>query len=179
MASFFRWYNSKLVSNPLTTNAISTATLFGLGDVIAQTITIQKSAKDLSFDYARTARACTYGGIIFAPIVTRWYPLISKIKSPNPVVQGIKRATVDQLVFAPLGIPLYFTCIGIMEGRSAEGVVEHVKANWLSTLLVNWTVWPAFQLLNFTYVPLNYRLLAVNLVSIAWNAFLSLKNASN
>jgi hypothetical protein len=41
------------------------------------------------------------------------------------------------------------------------------------TLVANWYVWPAAQLINFTVVPLDLRILYVNVVSIAWTAFIS------
>jgi hypothetical protein len=40
-------------------------------------------------------------------------------------------------------------------------------------LAANYYVWPAAQLLNFTLVPLDLRILYVNIVSIAWTAYIS------
>lgn len=86
--------------------------------------------------------------------------------------------SLDQTIFAPFaGVPLYFICIGAMEGKTIDQLYTHLTTNYKSTLLVNWSIWPAVQFLNFMVIPLNYRLLVVNLVSIAWNTFMSLKNA--
>lgn len=40
-------------------------------------------------------------------------------------------------------------------------------------LIANWYLWPAAQLVNFTVVPLDQRILYVNAVSIAWTAYIS------
>ena len=45
-------------------------------------------------------------------------------------------------------------------------VKEKLKSSYASTLLTNWMVWPAVQLVNFKLVPLNHRLLVVNLISL-------------
>ena len=44
--------------------------------------------------------------------------------------------------------------------------MEKLKSSYTSTLLTNWMVWPAVQLVNFKLVPLNHRLLVVNLISL-------------
>jgi hypothetical protein len=36
-------------------------------------------------------------------------------------------------------------------------------------------VWPPLQLINFTFVPLQYRVLYVNVANLFWNTFLSLQ----
>ena len=41
------------------------------------------------------------------------------------------------------------------------------------TLIANWKVWPIAQLINFSLIPLNFRVLWVNLVGILWNAIVS------
>ncbi len=56
------------------------------------------------------------------------------------------------------------------------------------TLIANWAIWPMVQLVNFRFVPLNYRLLFVNTLAIGWNCrlikerlipgYLSAKNAA-
>lgn len=85
---------------------------------------------------------------------------------------------VDQAVFAPfIGIPLYYLAISLMEGKGVEEVKQKLQKNWWLTLYTNWTVWPAFQAANFTFVPVAYRLMAVNVVSIGWNCYLLMKNA--
>lgn len=159
--------------------------LFALGDVFAQ-ITVPPSNKDASsgYDYARTLRALIYGGVVFAPIGTRWYPILEKVRLPGskPPVAGkrdipntVYRVAVDQLLFSPAAITLYFTVMGLMQQKTPAEIKKGWKDNFASTVLANWTVWPTFQLVNFSVVPVGYRLLAVNVVSLGWNTFLSHK----
>ena len=50
-----------------------------------------------------------------------------------------------------------------MEGNDPKNKLD--KSYW-SGLKANWTLWPAVQAINFKVVPLDYRVLLVNLVSI-------------
>lgn len=196
MASILKWYNQKLAQHPVITNSVSAAVLFGGGDILAQTAvpdsenigTIEKLEEGLtgekktrSIDWTRTARAAVYGGMVFAPLASKfWYPFLQRVQGSTPRRTALKRMAFDQLGFAPLvGIPLYFTCLGIMENRSSTEIKEHVANNYQPTLLANWSVWPAFQYVNFRYMPADYRLLTVNTISIAWNTFLSVMNSRN
>lgn len=149
---------------------VQTGLLFGTGDYLAQSL-----FETEKFDYLRSFRAIAYGGIIFAPIGHRWYGLLTKIKpSQSKLVNTFARVGVDQLVFAPLiGIPLYYTIMTILEMKPLSSIEPKLSLNWWPTLKNNWLVWPIFQLFNFYLVPLQYRLLVVNLLSIGWNTYLS------
>jgi hypothetical protein len=43
----------------------------------------------------------------------------------------------------------------------------------MPALVANWYVWPLAQLINFTVIPLDLRILYVNVLSIFWTAFIS------
>lgn len=44
--------------------------------------------------------------------------------------------------------------------------MDKLRTSYVPTLLTNWMVWPAVQLVNFKLIPLNHRLLVVNLLSL-------------
>lgn len=174
----------------MTTNAVTTGSLFGIGDVSAQFLfptadmasTNRKKKERNSYDFARTARAVIYGSMIFSFIGDKWYKFLNfkvvlPIKPKYSWFNQLYRVTVDQLLFAPLGLPFYFGCMTAMEGKSMKYAKEKIKEQWWDTLKTNWLVWPAFQLFNFSLVPIQHRLLAVNVVAIFWNTFLSYKNS--
>ena len=54
-----------------------------------------------------------------------------------------------------------------------------MRGMYWEVLKTNWKVWPVVQCLNFSIVPLQYRLLFVNVVALGWNAYLSVKTSSN
>lgn len=182
MASVYQRYSQLLTKRPLITNIITTGFLFGSGDYLAQTL---YSSSD-KYDYKRTARAVFYGSIIFAPIGDKWYKFLHKLNFPFPkakippraikVLNTLTKVGVDQLVFAPfIGIPLYYSVMSILEinNNPLQVAREKLHAHWFHTLKTNWIVWPTFQLFNFALIPVQFRLLAVNVFSIGWNCYLS------
>lgn len=50
-----------------------------------------------------------------------------------------------------------------MEGSSP---IEKLKSTYGTALAKNWMVWPGVQLVNFKFVPLEHRVLVVNIVSL-------------
>jgi hypothetical protein len=183
-ARLLGWYTQQLTQRPVVTNALSAVALFGIGDVAAQAIEHQgaKTTDRFSqyYDLARTARACTFGGLVFSPIISKWwYPYLQSVKSPKgPVQSAIRRVALDQLGFAPfLAVPMYFSVMTVLEGGSATDISNKLRRNYVSTLIANWSVWPAIQFVNFLWVPPHLRILLVNSASIIWNTFLSLQNA--
>jgi protein Mpv17 len=70
---------------------------------------------------------------------------------------------------------LFLSSMSIMEGSDPQ---EKLKKNYIPGLKANWLVWPAVQSVNFTMVPLEHRVLVVNIVSLGWNCFLSYLNSS-
>lgn len=175
-------YTNSLRKHPRITNSITTGFLFGSGDIIAQVLDTSPS----KYDIRRTLRAVIYGSLIFSFVGDRWYRFLSTIKFPGPPLSnprlnnmrtGILKMSIDQLGFAPIGIPLYYSIMSILENRTIEGIDQKLKDNWLPTLQANWMVWPVFQVFNLSLIPVQHQLLCVNVVSIFWNTYLSMRNA--
>jgi len=61
-----------------------------------------------------------------------------------------------------------------MEGSDP---VEKWRSAFLPSYKANLVVWPFVQGANFAFVPLELRVLVVNVVSLGWNCFLSLVNS--
>ncbi len=53
--------------------------------------------------------------------------------------------------------------MAILEGSSPK---EKLEKSYFAGLKANWLVWPAVQAFNFSIVPLQHRVLVVNVVSL-------------
>ncbi|CAB4254254.1 similar to Saccharomyces cerevisiae YLR251W SYM1 Protein required for ethanol metabolism [Maudiozyma barnettii] len=183
----FQKYNKWLIKYPYRTNALTTGALFGVGDIIAQELFPEKSEQSSieQFDLTRTLRATTYGTVIFSVIGDRWYKVLNGINIPSnyyilkrsKIATLVLRVGIDQLIFAPFGLILYYGSMSVMSGGTLQAVREKLRLQWWPTLCANWVVWPVVQFINFSLVPVHYRLLCVNSVALLWNTFLSMRNA--
>ena len=53
-----------------------------------------------------------------------------------------------------------------MAAMEGESVPERLEGAFKPALIKGWIVWPWVQLINFKFVPLDYRVMAVNVVAL-------------
>lgn len=51
---------------------------------------------------------------------------------------------------------------------------QHTREVFFETYIADCAIWPPLQLINFTFVPLRFQFLFVNIANLGWNTFLSL-----
>ncbi|KAI8897353.1 hypothetical protein BC833DRAFT_594093 [Globomyces pollinis-pini] len=168
-------YRNALARYPFATQAITTGFLFSLGDLISQ-VGIEQTPLD-SYDVKRTRRLGGFGLFLAGPAMITWYRFLNlKVVIANPQKALLTRVAMDQLLFAPTFMAIFFTYNGYMEGEDWEGIKNRLRKGYPSALVGNYTLWPAVQLVNFKYVPLNYQANVVNTVALGWNTYMSYLN---
>ncbi|KAJ8069994.1 hypothetical protein OCU04_000398 [Sclerotinia nivalis] len=167
-----RWYQMKLAARPVLTQSITSAVLFATGDVLAQQLVEKKGIND--HEIARTGRMALYGGAIFGPIATNWFKFLQNhVVLKNKNLEMAARVAADQCIVAPLNLGLFLTTMSVLEGSDPK---KKLEANYSTALQKNYMIWPAVQAVNFKLVPLEHRVLVVNIVSLGWNCYLSYLN---
>lgn len=166
----WRGYNSSLESNPVRTKASTSFIGFVLGDIMAQKI------GGVSFvDPVRCLRLGTYGLAVDGPFGHLWYKILDRTVEPkNP--QGLKAVLVktaaDQLIWAPIMTCVFFAVLKTLEGHP-ELIMSTIEDKLVKTIVANYILWPAAHFINFRFVPSEQRIAYNNVVSVAWNAYLS------
>lgn len=102
--------------------------------------------------------------VIFAPMAGTWFQFLQRrIVLSNPSTTIAARVALDQFLFAPFGLSVFFAATSLMKG---EEPLQKIQESLIPTYKVNLMLWPWVQFVNFTLVPLQYRLLFVNTVNI-------------
>jgi protein Mpv17 len=116
-------------------------------------------------DWARTGRMAFYGGCIFGPAATTWFGFLQrKVVIPGrPNLEIVARVALDQTVFASTNLFVFLSTMAVLEGTDPR---EKLKSTYATALQKNWMVWPAVQFTNFKFVPLDQRVLVVNVISL-------------
>ncbi|KAI9316454.1 hypothetical protein BX666DRAFT_1859095 [Dichotomocladium elegans] len=171
----FSWYNKVLSRQPIFVQSVTTALLFGAGDVIAQQLVEQRGLD--KHEGIRTLRMAAFGGFFAGPVLSNWYRFVElNIKGSSPLKTLTLKVAADQLICAPIFIGVFFSAQGLLEGRRVDEIKEKLQSGYRDALMSNYKLWPAVQMVNFYFTPLYYRLAVSNVVSLGWNAYLSTVN---
>ena len=84
------------------------------------------------------------------------------------------RVGADQIVFAPVHLAFFLSSMAYLEGADPK---QRLESSYAEAVKKNWMLWPVVQTVNFNYVPLQHRVLVVNVVSLGWNCYLSYVNS--
>lgn len=103
--------------------------------------------------------------MIFGPAATTWFAFLARrINFPSrPNLTIAARVLTDQTVFASANLGCFLTSMAVMEGSDPK---KKLESTYWTALKKNWMLWPAVQAVNFKLVPLEHRVLVVNIVSL-------------
>ncbi|OLY77988.1 Protein SYM1 [Smittium mucronatum] len=186
--SFGRLWNASAKRFPVFTVSITNGALSATGNVVAQQF-YEKDDENPGYQYMETLRFFMYG-TCFAPISFRWYGVLSKVFPMKPSTTKFrsyklgkegwktvaKRVAADQFVFAPIAVGTFIISMGVMEGKNLSQIKQNLKDRYIITMLAGYLLWPAAQAVNFSIIPLIYRVPFTGLTSLIWNTFLSFIN---
>nr|POE77782.1 protein sym-1 [Quercus suber] len=156
-------YQAKAASRPILTGSVTSAVLFATGDTMAQQLVERKGINNQ--DWGRAGRMALYGGAVFGPAATMWFGFLQRrVRIPgSPNLEILARVGLDQCVFASTNLFVFLSSMAIMEGSDPQ---KKLESTYFNALQKNWMVWPAVQFTNFKFVPLDQRVLVVNVVSL-------------
>ena len=160
-----RLFSSK---NLLLSNTVICVGMSGLGDVVLQSA--QSSKK--SFDMKRTLHL-SLTGFTVGPICHYWYQMLERRMPGKTMSMIAKKVVVDQIVFSPVCLAVFFLTLGLLKNSSLRDIAEETWRKGLVLYTAEWTVWPPAQVINFYLIPLQFRVFFDNLVSFGFDLFQS------
>ncbi|KAL2516891.1 Peroxisomal membrane 22 kDa (Mpv17/PMP22) family protein [Abeliophyllum distichum] len=189
MIRLWKWYQNCLVVHPVKTQVISSALIWGSGDIAAQAVTHSTSKKhhlqsrnedkEFKINWRRVATTSLFGLGFVGPVGHFWYEGLDRLirlrlqLRPNSFSFVATKVAADGIIFGPFDLLVFFTYMGFSTGKSAAQVKEDVKRDFLPALILEGGVWPIVQVANFRYIPVRYQLLYVNLFCLLDSCFLS------
>ncbi|XP_050530260.1 protein Mpv17 [Daktulosphaira vitifoliae] len=170
MASFFKFYRHYSQNYPIRTNLVQTGILFGLGDVTAQSIVEKRKINEI--DWLRTVRYASIGCAV-GPSLSMWYRSLDRFGTKTTIPIIAKKILTDQLIASPLVNGSIMIMSRVFSGDEWPQIQQKLEDNYVTVILNSYMLWPAVQAVNFSIVPQQYRVLTVQIVSLAWNTYLS------
>ncbi|CAB9515336.1 Protein Mpv17 [Seminavis robusta] len=196
----WHFYKQALTRHPLLVKATTAATLMSISDVLVQAYEQQSGDTSLSTcnresvpttssnglllililqanNWLRTLHVGVTGLIFSGPITHAWYGILERLVERLPLKSSVStlatKLLLDAILFSPIAVAGYFIWRSVLEGSH---VGQKLQRKWFSSLQASWSFWPLANTLNFAFVPLPYRVLYNNALSLLWNAYLSNAN---
>lgn len=116
-------------------------------------------------EWARTTRMALYGGCVFGPAATTWFGFLQRriVLPGRPNLEIVARVAADQCIFASTNLFVFLSTMAVLEGSDPK---KKLESTYGQALKKNWMLWPVVQFTNFKFVPLEHRVLVVNVVSL-------------
>ena len=203
----WQWYKTMLQDRPLLTKAVTSSILMSVSDLACQQyetevarrlvergpdVNLQRGCprfKDcppelgnppqlFRQDWKRTFHVGVTGLTLTGPLGHCWYNLLEAIVRVRHRFLGLViRMILDAFVYSPVAVAGYFTWRVVLDGGGLDCIRKHLSIKWAGALLASWSFWPAANIVNFSLVPLQFRVLYNNSLSLLWNGYLSHLNA--
>ena len=106
-----------------------------------------------------------------------YYNLVEKyVGSSVGIGSVLTKVLVDQLVYGPFAITVFFGFATIRNPLSSDAIVEFsekMESSFLSTYIADWCVWPFVNVINFRYIGVNFRPTFIASVQVFWQTYMS------
>lgn len=163
------YYCHNLQINPLLTKSLTSGAICCAADIVCQTI---EGTNVHEYDLMRIFRFSFLGSALVGPSLHYWYGFLYRRIQGSSLMPTVQRLALDQLLFAPAFIPVFFSMNLLLEGRP-EQIPSKLKNDWASAVLTNYAVWVPAQFINFKFIPQLHQVLFSNIVGFFWNIYFS------
>ena len=186
MQAFVAWHRRHTLASPYLTNAVQSGVLMLSGDSFAQMLEARSADPASKFSLSRLLTNVSWASCLNAPFWTWWYHFLDRRWARGRVVGWV----LASAALSPAFNGAFFCYNGTMlhtlndprgvatpEGRAAlrEKLGLKLETQLLPTVLRSCSLWVPFNICNFLWCPLEYRMLSGGLVALGWNVFLSLE----
>lgn len=167
-------YSDILAQAPLPTKAVTSATVYTIGDFIAQ----RTEGRDMGqLDRARLIRSMLAGLIGHGPLSHIWYDvsddLFENVLHLKDWWGTVVKVVIDQTTWGPFWNNTYILLLGLMKMDKFEKILGEMKRTTIPLIVSGLKLWPLAHCVTYGLVPVENRLLWVDLVEIIWVTILA------
>lgn len=167
-------YSDILAQAPLPTKAVTSATVYTIGDFIAQ----RTEGRDMGqLDRPRLIRSLLAGLIGHGPLSHIWYDvsedLFENVLHLKDWWGTVVKVVIDQTTWGPFWNNTYILLLGLMKMDKFEKILGEMKRTTIPLIVSGLKLWPLAHCVTYGLVPVENRLLWVDLVEIIWVTILA------
>ena len=167
-------YASTLEMAPIRTKALTSASVYAIGDVLSQ----GGLGNIGKLDRGRVLRSLVAGFIGHGPLSHVWYYVsedffINIVQLQHVWWDFIPKVILDQAIFGPIWNNSYILLLGIMQLHTPRRIISDMKRTTIPLLLSGLRLWPFVHIITYGVIPIENRLLWVDAVEIIWVTILA------
>jgi len=167
-------YSAVLQASPVSTKAFTSGTVYTIGDIIAQR-TEGRGIGEL--DRMRILRSMIAGFVGHGPMSHLWYEeseyFFDNVLRLTAWWSFIPKVILDQTFWGPIWNNTYILMLGIMKGNKLPAIWEEVKRTTIPLIVSGLKLWPLAHCVTYGLIPVENRLLWVDMVEILWVTILA------
>jgi protein Mpv17 len=172
-------YDRILKLRPLLVKSVTSGVVVCAADVGNQTFFPEQSVESgvennaTNIDVKRTAIiGIGYGALWFAPVLhfvtTRWAKFLPSVSLGALAFKSF----VDMTTSFPINLSVMISLQSYAREGGRAQPVQSIKKNLLPSLKDGWCFWPFITMVMYGSVPLHYRVLFLNSMSLFWNGWM-------
>lgn len=174
-------YKDMLYTSPILTKSLTSSGMMTVSDAICQKIMMKKDdplEPPKKLDWSRMLQVAITGLTWSGPVQHWWFGTLDKmVNISDPYLRLFVKLFFDAIIFSPLTIFGYFTWRSVLEGSGIKGAKDKLSTRFTSTVIGAWKFWPFVNVINFSLVPLQFRVLYSNVLSLFWTGYLTYVNS--
>ncbi|CAG0913668.1 unnamed protein product [Notodromas monacha] len=102
-----------------------------------------------------------------------WYNYLDNVLPGRSSRILIKKILVDQVIFSPIIILVFFVTVGVLERETFASITSEFVEKGKKLYTAEWFIWPPAQFVNFYFVPTRFRVLYDNTISLGFDIYTS------
>ncbi|CAB9523051.1 PXMP2/4 family protein [Seminavis robusta] len=156
-------YLNVLRDSPVSTKAVTSATVYTIGDVIAQRTEGESIG---SLDRPRILRSLLAGLIGHGPLSHCWYNISEDLFNFLHLTQWwsfLPKVAIDQATWGPFWNNTYIVMLGLMKRESLESIWEDIKRTTIPLVVSGLKLWPLAHCITYGVIPVENRLILLKL----------------
>jgi len=130
-------------------------------------------SSESKIDLSLVKNVAMFGAVGAAPVFHIWYRFLDRALTGSTPATLVAKVALDQAIASSMVTALFLLLVPALEGKSdLTGPDSVLRQKFASIYLTNCAFWPAAQLVNFKFVPPQYRVAYLGLAAFIWTNIL-------
>lgn len=164
-------YESMLERNPVLAKMCISGIVYSLGDWSAQYL---EGKAILDFDRGRMLRSGLVGFCLHGSLSHFYYHFCEWLFPFKGWWVLPAKVLFDQTVWSAVWNSIYYVCLGALRMEKPATIFSELRATFIPLLTAGWKLWPFAHIVTYGVVPVEQRLLWVDMVELVWVSILSM-----